>query len=205
MRPLLPATLASVVAVSLSAVAGAGSPVRLTIGVANADPLTLAGTLSTGQAGESILIDAKDCLASNYRVFGGTTTRSGGAWTWVGGVGQSRTTFRARWGNVVSERTVTVPRRIDVYLSRRPGTRVFEVGVFGRLQNLHGRPVELQRFASREQRWVRVGVARLTRELADAFGASFVVRRRGLLLRAAVPRRTAAPCFLPNVSTPIRS
>jgi hypothetical protein len=205
MPRFVPATLATSIALSFATIAGAAAPAQLTIGVADLDPLTLVGTLSTGDGGESILIDGKDCLSSTYRVVGGATTRPGGSWTWLGGGVQSRTTFRARWREAISERTVTVPRRIDVYISRRPGTRVFRVGVFGRLQNLHGRPVELQRFVAAEERWVRVGVARLRRGVADAFGANFVVRRPGLLLRAAVPRRTAAPCFLPNVSTALRS
>jgi hypothetical protein len=202
---LLSAALALTLAAALAAVAAGASRARLTIGVADIDPLTLAGTLSTGKAGESILIDARDCLAPSYRLFGGTKTRAGGGWRWVGGGVSSRTTFRARWRNVVSEKTVTIPRRIEVHLSQVPGRRVFRVGVFGRLQDLHGRPVELQRLDQREQRWVRIGVARLSRALGDTFIARFVVRRRGLLLRAAVPRRTAAPCFLPNVSSPVIS
>jgi hypothetical protein len=197
------AVSAAVLALTITAAASGADRPTLTLSARETPNLELSGALSSGAAGESIVVEGSECKGFGYRIVAGASTSAGGAWLWRGAV-QIRTTFRARWRDVVSN-AVVVEHPIYVVLERRPGTRVFRAGVFSRMQNMHGRIVELQRFAPAQARWVRVQRARLTRGAGETSYADFRILRRGLLLRAFVPAASAAPCFRAGASRQIRS
>jgi hypothetical protein len=75
--------------------------------------------------------------------------------------------------------------------------------------NLAGKFVELQRL--RSGKWVRYQRARLVRKPNFEYGgatnhiATFDVPVRGLRLRAFVPAKTVAPCYLGGPSAEFRS
>ena len=82
-----------------------------------------------------------------------------------------------------------------------PATPTGQVGFQGKL-------VALQRQAG--SGWVRVRAARLVRKASFRWGAfnyqaRFQIPTRGLTLRAYLPAKSAAPCFLPGSSPTWRS
>lgn len=168
--------------------------------------ITLSGTVASGKAGQTVGIMLRECGEPHWALVGGTQTATGGAWfasshegDFAFGIGW----YRARWEGKFSEPVIV--RWPAVVRLERKG-RTFTVTV--ELPNGAGRLVDLQRKTLTG--WVRVRRARLTeaRPRGGFFHphkASFVVRTRGLTLRAFVSAKTAAPCYSAGVSNEIKS
>jgi hypothetical protein len=120
-------------------------------------------------------------------------------------------TFRARWhGKYSRPRIWRMPAAPQVARVGRtqtwvvhvtPATPTGKVGFQGKL-------IVLQRQAG--SRWAPVRTARLARKASFRWGAfnyeaRFRIPTRGLTLRAHLPTKSAAPCFLPGSSPTWRS
>ena len=162
--------------------------------------ILLSGRLPTEAAGEQVWILGRDCMYRHYRQITGTRSLRGGLWeaTLGGSFGKpddmsSGMTYRARWRGRLSV-LWTFRWRVHPAVVKLRGNRI-QVTVHndGPLQSFARKPVVLQRLSGGE--WVRSATARLRTVDARTFRATFVVRTRGLTLRALVPQETARPCF----------
>jgi hypothetical protein len=171
--------------------------------------LVYTGAISSGSAGERVTVLAKVCPRGYYESLAEATTQAGGFWRAETVPALPTATFRARWKGRYS-RTVKFWSPIDLRraVRRAPAPEVPNGAVTVFLdtrdtqQNLTRRVVELQRYDQRTGRWLRHRRANLRRNLRAAFTFSAAFRKlsRGLLLRVLVPRKTAAPCYLPQTS-----
>jgi hypothetical protein len=169
--------------------------------------LRFAGSISSRAANEYVAVLHQRCGSSGVGTsIVGTQTGEGGLWeaTW----GLTAGTFRARWmdnaGRIATSDPVSYRAPVQFSLTRLSGFRQ-RVSVTGD-QDMKGRIIELQRLAAGQWR-----LARRTRLVADlgSYGrsssATFVVRRRGLVLRAYVPAKSASPCYAATASDQWRS
>ena len=179
------------------------------------------GRIASGAAGELVELLARECGTRFDRLVHGTRTRAGGVWemeippsdpsgvyAYPGPIG-SGAAYRARWNRRYSERIV-VRYPLPVWVAKTGSNRYLAtVSTLDAMQDVRRRFVELQRLAG--GRWVRVRQARLRRIPAServqpyTFGATFVVRTRGLTLRVLAPVRTTRPCYDAGVSETFRS
>ena len=171
-------------------------------------PLTFAGSVANGAAGEKVEIEFRRCEFGGWRVVGGATTGSGGAWfvelqPFIGG---GSGFWRARWRNDTSPVIRDLkPFGYSGYTYRR-GRLSFTFYAGDSTQYMGGRAVQLQRKTAAGA-WVLVRTAKLTRirGYGYTYRSTFVVRTRGLRLRVFVPAKTAAPCFRAFAGPEIRS
>jgi hypothetical protein len=159
--------------------------------------LRFSGTISSGKAGEYVSVLSQRCGSSGLGTsLVGVQTAEGGAWETIWGVGSA--TFRARWENSVSD-PVRFRDSVRLSLTKLSGFR-HRVNVSGD-QDMVGRIIELQRLVAGQWRLMRR--ARLVDDRVS-YGvnssAMFTVRRRGLVLRAFVPAKSAAPCYTATAS-----
>lgn len=215
------------IAVSCAAVVLAGSPAGATL-AATAQSVTLSfvrfydnacncykarasGQISSGAAGEEVVILKQWCGRSFGTADAAAQTRDGGFFeTEIGFVPGPEFTvsaiYRARWSGHLSE-PVFLRGRLSVS-GKRLGGRRQQVTVSTQSvnpANLKRRMVVLQRQTG--SGWTRVASARLAphRVRYYTFVASFTVPRRGWTLRALVPAKSAAPCFVTSASKTWRS
>jgi hypothetical protein len=169
--------------------------------------LRFSGRISSGAPNEYVAVLHQRCGSGGVGTsVVGTQTGEGGLWeaTW----GLTAGTFRARWldnaGRIGTSDPVSYRGPLQVSLTKLSSFRQ-RVGVSGD-QAMKGRIIELQRLAAGQWRLVR-----RTRLLADlgSYGmsssATFSVRRRGLVLRAYVPSKSASPCYAATASDQWRS
>jgi hypothetical protein len=166
-------------------------------------PFVLQGTVPSRRAGDDVRIEGRQCRDTFFRAFGGAQTGPGGSWSYqpLGGFLAANTAFRAHANGAVS-RTIVVRRRANVQLHVK-GRGRFDSFVVANYANLHGKPVRLERYTG--SAWVLVRTARLVRTGGGWHRARFVVRTRGLQLRAAVSERVVSPCYAAGVSPIARS
>jgi hypothetical protein len=159
--------------------------------------LRFSGRISGAAADEYVSVLFQRCGTSGIgSALAGTQTNEGGSWEteyWV-----TSGTFRARWENSVSD---PVRYRDSLRLTVTKLSRFSQrVSVSGD-QDMRGRGIELQRLVGGQ--WVPYRRARLVDDRIS-YGvnstATFTVRRRGLVLRAFIPAKSAAPCYLPSSS-----
>jgi len=164
-------------------------------------PLVLEGTVPSARAGEEVVIEARECRATFFRTFAGTKTQGGGAFREeVPGI-NSNTYFRARAAGATSA-PIFVRRRAFVGLEVKTRGR-FIGRVFSPFLNMHGRRIRLERFTP--SGWVLIRTAKLRRIAGPEYQARFLVRTRGLQLRAAVTDAAVRPCYVAGVSPIARS
>ena len=176
----------------------------------------LSGQVSSRTAGEYVAVLRQHCgrSFSTATAVAGATTRAQGFWEAELPV-VSRPdalvseTYRARWEGTLSE-PVTFRGRLTVSGARLKDGRQRVTVVTGSWPpyspvNLKGRPVVLQRQTGSQ--WTRIASARLTPHPVKyyTFVATVTVPRRGWTLRALVPVKSAAPCFVASRSEPWRS
>jgi hypothetical protein len=210
--------LASLVCAAVTSAAPGADDVTLRVD-ARFDPgtrtreITFSGRVSTGQAGEVVEVQARECGRDRfYRLIAGTRTTGGGSWALdneTGGVDMfnipPNAYFRARWeGKFSNVVLVRVPIRPWARWNPRRRTVRVSVSNSGTGYSFRGRFVELQRDIGGGQ-WVAVRRARLTRTSAGTFGTVFRVPTRGLTLRVFAPDATGAPCFSSGASDTWRS
>jgi hypothetical protein len=181
--------------------------------------LVFSGSVSTSADGEVVDVLGRDCGQRDYRLIQSAQTRPGGGWSvehfvnappWNRSRVESGTTFRARWKNASSATYLwRVPAELTALKVR--GRRAWRVAVSPpSLSNLSmkGKLVVLQRRSG--GRWVRYRVARLVYKPSLTLGALnheavFAVPKRGLRLRALLPAKSAAPCYLASATLAWRS
>jgi len=179
-----------------------------------------AGTISSRAGSEYVEVLVRDCGATGDRLIAGTRTGNSGSWRVEDPLSEppytfnavySGSVFRARWaGNYSAPVEWRLPATPQV--ARISGTRTWVVHVtpatpWGQV-GFRGKAVELHRLSPGG--WVSVRSARLVRKASLRWGpfnyqVRFTVPTRGLRLRAYLPERSAAPCFLPGASKTWRS
>ena len=195
---LVPARSVAATAVSIAA--------RPTVLTAYKDPLTLYGALANGAAGQTVVVEARDCGSyGGFRVYGGAQTTTGGVWAidpkkiYPLGI---TTVFRARWKDQVSD-TATVRVRPQLFLQRLNGffqltiraNDIFrgDVGVVERRQGDRWTPVK---------RIVITGFGGYNQGGMARFHARL---RRGTPIRVVLTQAQVGRCFLPGVSNIVRA
>jgi hypothetical protein len=169
--------------------------------------LRFSGRISSGAPNEYVAVLQQRCGFSGVGTsIVGTQTGEGGFWEATWGLGAG--TYRARWvdnaGRIGTSDPVRYRGPLELSLTQLSRYRQ-RVGVTGD-QSMKGRVIELQRLTAGQWRLVR-----RTRLLADlgSYGrsssATFSVRRRGLVLRAYVPAKSASPCYAATASDQWRS
>ena len=163
--------------------------------------LVLSGTVPSRRAGEDVELEFRECHDTFFRSYAMAKTEAGGLFRHeVPGV-EANTYFRARADGATSA-PVYVRRRVSVALDVK-GRGRFIARAFSPYVNLHGKRIRLERF--RAGGWTLIRTARLTKISARQYEARFLVRTRGLQLRAAVPEALVRPCYVAGVSPIVRS
>ena len=178
------------------------------------------GQVASGAADEDVEVLGRDCDTTFFRQLRATKTVPGGGWEvesrlplpQAGTIPvTSGVTFRARWRDELS-RTILYRVPFTGLSSKKiAGRRAWEVYANPKPLNLTmtGKHVELQRKTA--GRWVRYKRAPLVRkphlEIGGAYNHEvvFEVPQRGLTLRALLPAKSAAPCYLAKATEPWRS
>jgi hypothetical protein len=171
--------------------------------------LAYSGAISSGDAGDRVSVLAKVCPRDYYRLVATATTGAGGFWRAETVPALPTATFRARWRGRFSH-AVRFWSPIDLRRAiRRAGASGVPNGAVtvaldttDTQQNLTRKVVELQRYHVATWTWLRHRRANLRRSLRSPFmfTATFRRLRHGLSLRILVPKKTAAPCYLPQAS-----
>jgi hypothetical protein len=174
------------------------------------EPMSIFGSVSSGNADEKVTIQFKACGVRpiQFRDAFETTTREGGGYT-LSGPGAYRPpspgvsgVFRAVSGDSVSA-DVSVQQRASIFLRPRDGGRTFQVLVGGKV-SFWRKVVLLQRFERRLGVWRTIRRLRLTD--SSGHGGAIATRQfrpavpRGTLIRAVFPLSQARPCYLPGYS-----
>jgi hypothetical protein len=171
--------------------------------------LAYSGASSSGAAGERVSVLAKVCPRDYYQLVATAITEAGGVWRAETVPALPTATFRARWKGRFSNAVrfwSPIDLRRGIRRASGPGVHNGAVSVYLRTddtqQNLTRRVVELQRYHEPTGRWLRHRRANLRRSVRSpfVFSATFHRLGRGLLLRILVPKKTAAPCYLPQPS-----
>jgi hypothetical protein len=178
------------------------------------------GQISSGAAGEDVQILGRDCRTTGFRQLLATKTDPGGSYlveyppptpstTFSYVEVKSGTTFRARWRDELSRPITWRSRLIPEVVEMSAGRWKVRVNPQPLYMNLAGKLVELQRL--RSGKWVRYKRGRLVSRPNLEYGgatnhvAIFDVPARGLTLRAFLPTKNVAPCFLGGASAQWRS
>jgi hypothetical protein len=222
-RALLVAAVLALVAVGCFGAGRLASPTHaasdVTIGVRpdvvdtrKGTPVTLFGTVPSGRPGESVQIEANECgLSGFFHELQGVRTESQGVWSMPipGNFPQSKvldyirtkTVYRARWNGHASE-TATVYARpfLELYQftvkKKRPGQRNFGISVGGQQMKYRKKIVFERRVATNVWGPVKTVVVN------GGFGPFWAPVTKGQTVRARLPEREAAPCYLPAVTPP---
>jgi hypothetical protein len=209
------AVLVFVSVATLGAWAGAGgAPVTLEVRTLELSSGALprhvfSGHIASGDAGELVTVLAKVCPRNSETSVAGATTSAGGAWEADASSQRTAITYRARWEGRFSE-PVTVWSPIFVNAGKLgPRSVIVFVDTSAAFQNVNGRFVQLQRFDRTTGRWLFYKRARLKRNTGAGlfpfnYTTKFTKVTRGLTVRVFVPRKVAAPCYLPRASDSIR-
>ena len=185
--------------------------------VRNAPVLVFSGTISSRAGGEYVEVLGRECRSRGERLISGVLTSAGGGWRVENPDSRvypprltlvySGMTFRARWHGQYSRPVVwrlpAGPRVARIGRTRTWVVHVAPANPTGRV-GFQGKIVVLQR-KGEAGRWVRVRTARLAHKTSLRWGvydyqAAFTVPTRNLRLRAFLPAKSAAPCFLPGSS-----
>ncbi len=170
------------------------------------DPFTLQGTIASGQAGQIVTVQAKDCgvYPRIFRDVAEAHTSVGGAWGLHLSTGVT-STLRAVWNGKASK-PITIWQRPIVHLERGNASNAWLVAVRAKSQFWRKR-VRFERWDRFRTEWRVVRWVTLTETTAPpgATYASSSARFRAAVpprsqVRAVLPRAQALPCYLPGVS-----
>ena len=173
------------------------------------------GQVATSAAGEDVEVLGQACLTKGFRLYTATKTVPGGGYEAESVSTQipyftvqvdSGTTFRARWRDQLSNTILHKTPILGFYPVKIPKRRAWKVVVNPAplYMKLGGKPVVLQRF--RAGKWERYKSAPLVLKANYDYGgatnyeAVFETPTRGMRVRAIVPTKTVAPCYLGKTS-----
>jgi hypothetical protein len=176
-------------------------------------PVTLFGTVPSGRPGESVQIEANECgLSGFFHELEGVRTEGQGVWSLpipgtfpnskVNDYIHTKTTYRARWNNRVSDPvTVFVRSYVEfhqlIVKQKKKGKRLFAVNLGGRQIKYRPRGVVERRVGTG---WKAAGKPLLSRGLTMLW----LPAAKGQVLRVRLPDAEAAPCYLGAVSPSLR-
>ena len=196
----------------VSAAASISIAARPDIALAWHDTVSVYGAVLTGQAGEAVTVEAKECgNPAPFHDVAKTTTGNGGTWiadeqsyTNVTGLTVGATTqFRAVWRNGTSD-VLTVQAR--PWMNLLHAGRTFQLRVGGD-DFFRGDEAVVERLDNRG-RWVRVKRIVIERWRSGGPGgsATFTARvRHGTQVRVVLPAAQVKPCFLAGVSNIVKA
>ena len=179
----------------------------------NGTPVTLFGTVPSGRPGESVQIEANECgLSGQFHELQGVRTEGQGVWSMpipgnnpatsrVFDYIRTKTQYRARWNGNASEGVTVYARpyldlRQFIVKKKRPGRRNFGITVGGRELKYRKKVVLERRVATNVWRPFKTVVV-------NGGLALFWARvTNGQTIRARLPEKDAAPCYLPAVTPP---
>jgi hypothetical protein len=173
------------------------------------------GQVANGAAGEDVEVLGQACLTKGFRLYTATKTVPGGGYEaesvstalpYLTVQVDSGTTFRARWRDQLSNTILHKTPILGFYPEKIPKRRAWKVVVNPTplYMKLGGKPVILQRF--RAGKWERFRSAPLVLKANYEYGgatnyeAVFETPTRGMRVRAIVPTKTVAPCYLGKTS-----
>ena len=204
--------LVGVGALCLSSLAGAGG-VQVTLAVQvielpGYEPThAFSGRIERPVAGELVTVLGAVCPRAFETSMAGVTTNAGGGWETSTPVPKTSVTYRARWEGRFSE-PVRAWTSMPVDAERVGRTVVVRIDTSDALQNLNRRLVELQRRDQANFRWLPYRSTRLQRDASTGspftFKATFTGLARDVAVRIRIPPKTAAPCFRPQTTAPLR-
>ena len=180
---------------SVTAVAPAAASVSISVSkttVLFGSAATLSGQISTGTAGEAVVVFGKAFGQSDFTQVASLTTGSGGAWS-VAVKPSIGTTYEARWKGVASAQ-LAVSVRPRVTLAVKPGG-LFVTSV---APGMTGKTVFLQRWSVTLKAWITVKKSKL-----GARSSSRIVWRPAkgdYKVRVLLPAKQAGPGYLAGVS-----
>lgn len=166
---------------------------------------TLLGQISSGQAGEYVAVQGKECgiPGAFFRAMAGATTTDGGLWTTDLVYQRTTTTFRAVWRDSMSA-PVTVRQRFYVWLRKEHG--VYRAGVSSEVGDVEGDRLFIQRLTTTGWKNFKTLVLKAGgyRGHGEKTGLRFALPK-GTTLRAYYPLSQAKPCYLAGYSKLIRT
>ena len=185
------------------------APADITIAVRPLiNPTTAYGSVSSGEAGEKLTVQFKQCglYPISFRDIRETTTADGGGWSVDVGA-PTNGVFRAVSGSAVSDE-VAVKSRADIRLAPHGGKR-YEVDVVATLSFWKKR-VLLQRFDRTRRTWKTFRKLVLTKQFGPGLIWStterFVVDLpKRTSIRAVLPLDQAKPCFVAGYSNALKA
>ncbi|HEY7148151.1 MAG TPA: cupredoxin domain-containing protein [Gaiellaceae bacterium] len=169
----------------------------------------LSGFVSNGVSGETVTLDAKDCLRPFYTRVGTMTSATGGAWAWAATKRSVSTVYQATWRNSKSvELTAAVAPAVSFKRVRRGR---FTASVTA-AQSFMGKHVLLQRYVRKKRSWKTLKAVLLAKArnsaaptLVSATGVFRVSQPRGMRLRVVLPQDQAGACYAPGASRAVRA
>jgi hypothetical protein len=159
---------------------------------------SLAGAVSTGAAGQPVVVQQKACGDRGFVVGATPSTAAGGAWS-ANVVTQGKTVFRAKWHGVIS-RDVVVLSRPYLVLGQIAQHEFRAILVIG--STVNDKVLRLQRFDSGGRTWKPVKTVRFGSDNQMTFRAAVP---KGTTLRLMLPRAEARPCYLAGYSNLLRT
>jgi len=212
-RLLAVLAVAAVATILAAAGSGAAQVVTLTFtrfyeNACNCWAAKASGQVSSSAADQEVLILKQDCGRSFGTANASARTREGGTYeTEVRFIpfpdGNYSAIYRARWNGELSAPVIIRGKPKVSSRKLRDGRRQVVVATLSANPvNFKGKQVVLQRQVGND--WTRVASARLAphRVTYYTFVATFPAQRRGWKLRALVPAKSAAPCFVASTSEP---
>lgn len=164
-------------------------------------PLLLSGAVSNGRRGEAVTIEQDDCGPIPWHPLRTVRTGAGGGWVSYAG-GDLNFWLRARWKGFVS-RAISIHVRPVLTLAGVPGSLRVTIRAY---DWFGGKTAQLQ--VVRAGRWEKVATTKLVKrgsagQYAQTVGTFTKKVGRGLY-RAALPDRSAAPCYIAGFSGTLR-
>lgn len=156
----------------------------------------LRGSVSSGKAGEQVVIRQRPQGSNVFLRVGTVATTANGLWQ-LRVQPRRNTVYDAVWNNVPSDRQ---PIAVKPLLKlKQSGRSKFTLGIHAQTR-LSFRLVSIQRWVAKSHRWVTVKTTRLTsfRAAARESVSTAVFRlsvRRGTIIRAVLPAGQAGPAY----------
>jgi hypothetical protein len=164
----------------------------------------LYGRVPSGAGDEVVEVLERSCGFKDFRVYKSARTVVAGFWELPESPVYGSATYVARWKGRMSDE---LNLRTSLYVLAFPARRAprFVVRLYSRHQEMKRRLVYIQRRVG-EGSWTTIRRLRLRQgSNFGSYEAPFIVRQRGLTLRAFVPLTSARPCHDAEASNTFKS